>query len=170
MKLVKRFQQAGQVPTRTQTVRRSREKGSAILEAAFVFLPLLALFFALMDYSVAMFVQNTLRNAVREGVRFAISQQTGAGGQDLAVKNIVKNNSMGFLVDNTRTSITYYDPTLTVVNGTGSNAAGNICLVSVTGFPWSWFAPLGRSATALSFTANSSDVMEAPPNGVLPSR
>ena len=59
-----------------------------MLEASFVFLPLMALFFAMIDIPFGIFIQNTLREAVREGVRFAITQQTGASGQDLSLIHI----------------------------------------------------------------------------------
>jgi Flp pilus assembly protein TadG len=135
-----------------------------------VILPLLALSFALLDYTVALFVQNVLRNAVREGCRFAITQQTGVGGQDAAIKAIVQQNAMGFLQNTNTVSITYYDSSLNLVTGTGSNAQGNLCVIAITGFSWAWFAPVLRSSTPLSFSASSSDVMESPPNGILPAR
>jgi Flp pilus assembly protein TadG len=50
-------------------LRSQRRSGSAALEAAFVFLPLIAILFALMDFSVAIFVKNVLLHSVREGVR-----------------------------------------------------------------------------------------------------
>jgi Flp pilus assembly protein TadG len=157
----------------------SREKrGSAILEAALVLLPLLAIGFALLDFSLAIFLQNTIRNAAREGVRFAITQQTGAGGQDAAIKTAVQNNSMGFINSTQLTAnppgatitVQYYDPaTLTLQTGTGSNAGGNICVVTVT-LNRAWMAPLWRNTGLMTFSAASSDVMEAPPNGVIPAR
>jgi Flp pilus assembly protein TadG len=150
--------------------RRCGRSGNTILECALVILPLVAIGFALMDYSIALFVQNVLRNAVREGCRFAITQQTGPSGQDAAIQSVVQQNSMGFLPNTNTVSITYYDTNLNVVTGTGSNAQGNLCLVSISGFSWTWFAPVMRSASPLSFSASSSDVMEAPPNGILPSR
>src|ERR1700730_14888072 len=73
--------------------------GSAMLEGALVMLPLMAICFAMLDFPLAIFIQNTLRNAVREGVRYAITQQTGAGGQDAQIKAVVERNSMGFLND-----------------------------------------------------------------------
>ncbi len=151
-----------------QPVRRNR--GNAVLECALVILPLIAIGFALMDFTIALFVQNVLRNAVREGCRFAITQQTGPSGQDAAIKTVVEANSMGFLQNTTSVSITYYDSNLNIVTGTGSNAQGNLCLVSISGFSWTWFAPVMRSSSPLSFSAASSDIMEAPPNGILPSR
>jgi Flp pilus assembly protein TadG len=150
--------------------RRSREKGQAALETALILLPLCALGFALLDYSLAIFVQNVLRNAVREGARFAITQQTGSGGQDAAIKAIVQSKSLGFLSDPSTISITDYDKTtLQAVTGAGTNAQGNVCVVTITAFPWVALAPLWRNA-GYSFTASSADVFEAPPNGILPLR
>ena len=147
--------------------RKKGERGSAMLEAALIILPLLAIGFALMDFPLAIFIQNTLRNAVREGVRFVITQQTGAGGQDAAVKTVVKNNSMGFLNDallnaspaGATITVNYYDPTSlsTAVTGTGSNAQGNICVVTAT-IQHAWMAPLWRGTGLLTFSAASSDV------------
>jgi hypothetical protein len=140
----------------------------------------MAICFALLDFPLAVFIQNTLRNAVREGVRFAITQQTGAGGQDAAIKAYVESNSMGFLNDadlnatptpKATLTITYYDKTTLADAGTGagSNAQGNICVVTAS-VTRGWMVPLWRDSGLLTFTASSSDVMEAPPNGVLPSR
>jgi Flp pilus assembly protein TadG len=160
--------------TRALSLPRGRRRtGSAALEGAFVFLPLIAILFALMDFSVAIFVKNVLLHAVREGTRYAVTQQTGATGQDAAIKAVVQTNAMGFLngaAGLAYISVTYYNAnTGLVAVGANSNSGGNICVVSVTAFPWSYFAPVWRSA-AMSFSATSSDAMEAPPNGVLPSR
>jgi len=139
----------------------------------------MAICFALLDFPLAVFIQNTLRNAVREGVRFAITQQTGAGGQDAAIKTTVKNNSMGFLNDSDLSAsptpkatitISYYDKaTLAAVTGNGSNGQGNICVITAT-VTRGWMVPLWRDSGLLTFSASSSDVMEAPPAGVLPTR
>jgi Flp pilus assembly protein TadG len=160
------------------TAARSRTQGgSAIVEAALVFLPMMAMFFAMIDFPVAIFIQNTIREAVREGVRFAITQQTGASGQDAAIKAVVESYSDGFITDSLITagkatfSVTYYNGTTLAAAGTGtnSNAQGNICVVSAS-VQHTWMAPVWQSTGLLSFSASSSDVMEAPPLGVLPSR
>lgn len=141
-----------------------------MLEAALVILPLFALAFAMVDIPLGIFVQNVLRNAVREGARFAITQQTGTGGQDAAIKAVVQNNAMGFLSNATYISISYLNgQTLAAATGVGSNAQGNICTITVANYPWVSVAPIWRSGS-LTFNAASSDVMEAPPNGVLPGR
>jgi hypothetical protein len=153
--------------------RAKRQKGSAILEGALVMLPLMAIGFALLDFPLAIFFQNTLRNAVREGVRFAITQQTGAGGQDAAIKAVVERYSLGFLNDTDITAgrstftITYYDKS--TLAATASNAQGNICVVSCS-IQRSWMVPIWRSAGIFTLSASSSDVMEAPPGGNPPAR
>ncbi len=124
-----------------------------------------------MDFSIAIFVQNVLHNAVREGVRFAVTQQTGGSGQDAAIKAIVVSNSFGFLPDATTVSVTYSNPsTLAVVTGSGSNGQGNICVVGITNYAWRMMVPIWQGTGANLYSAYSSDVMEAPPNGILPTR
>jgi len=129
----------------------------------------------MMDFALALFIQNTLREAVREGVRYAITEQTGANGQDAAIKATVETASMGFLTDADITSgassfsINYYDTTLTAVTGVNSNAPGNIIVVSAT-INRKWMAPLWRGTGLIPFSASSSDVMEPAPNNITPSR
>jgi Flp pilus assembly protein TadG len=157
---------------------RSRtQAGSAIVEGALVLLPMMALFFAMIDFPFAIFIQNTIRDSVREGVRFAITQQTGAGGQDAAILATVESYSQGFIsaagiASGANTfSITYFNGT-TLANagtGVGSNSQGNICVITAS-VQHKWMAPVWQSTGILTFNASSSDVMEAPPLGVLPSR
>jgi len=155
--------------------RLGRQRGSAALEAALVILPTMALCFALLDFPLMLFIQNSVENAVREGVRFGITQQTGAGGQDAAIKNIVKSNSIGFINDssisagNASVTLQYYDPTLSAVSGTGSNAQGNILVVTATVKRY-WMVPIYLDANLDIYTASSSDVMEAPASGTPPVR
>ena len=161
----------------TVTRKRTRaQSGSAMVEAAWILMPFLALCLAMLDYPFSIFIQNTLRNAVREGVRYGITQQTCCGSQDTAISNVVIANSAGFLtaadISASRSAVTiqYFDgKTLAAATGTGSNAQGNICVVTAS-VQRGWMAPLWRAAGLVSFSASSSDVMEAPPNGALPTR
>jgi Flp pilus assembly protein TadG len=162
-------------PTRR---RRKTQSGNALVEGALTLLPLLAIGFALLDFPLALFIQNTLQGAVREGVRFAITQQTGTGGQDAAIKAQVETFAMGFLTDADITagtssfSVTYYNPNsslTTAVTGVGSNGQGNICVVSAT-IKRKFMAPIWQVTGLIPFSSTSSDMMEAPPNGVLPGR
>jgi Flp pilus assembly protein TadG len=169
--------------------KRSR-KGQAAIEAALVIIPLLAILCAMIDFSVALFIRNSLISAVRAGTRYAITGQTGAGGfscQDSSVKSIVQTNAMGFLSGSTGLSkiqINFYDPaTLADVSAAAnSNIEGHIVRVTVTGVSWLWMlsgvwgnadavkhgASTGYSG--LTIGAASSDIVEPPPAGVPPCR
>jgi Flp pilus assembly protein TadG len=128
--------------------------------------------FGVLDISVAILVKNTMQLAVRQGARYAVTSQTMDGmGQDLSIKTVVRRYSLGFLdcmspgsdpLD--KITVTYYDPvTFTPLTGPGSNAGGNIVVVSATGLSWAWLAPLLRSVTPLQFSVSSADLMEATP-------
>ena len=136
-------------------------------------LPLLAILFAVLDLSIALFVKNTVQFAVCQGVRYAVTSQTLAGmGQDASIKTVVQGYTLGFLdylspdhVGKNRIAITYYDPvSLAPVAGAGSNAGGNIVVVSASGLSWAWMVPLLRSAAPLQFSVSSADIMEATPD------
>jgi Flp pilus assembly protein TadG len=122
--------------------RRHSRSGNAMLETALTIIPLLAILCAIIDFSMALFIRNSVELACREGVRYAITGNTGAGGnacQTASVKYIVQQDSMGFLSGATGLShitVSYLNPiTLT---STASNAQGNIVQVSVTGISWLW--------------------------------
>ncbi|SRR5579885_456752 len=155
--------------------RRAGQSGNAVVESALIILPLFAVGFAIIDFGLALFIQNTLREAVREGVRYAITQQTGPSGQDAAIKQQVEKNSMGFLNDTDIASgastftIQYYDENLNPVSGANSNAEGNLIVVTAS-INRKWMAPLWRGTGLIAFSASSSDVMEPPPGGNLPAR
>ena len=154
------------------TPHKASQKGAAVVEAGLIFLPFIALIFAILDFSFAIFVENTLYHAAREGVRFAVTQQTSGSGQDAAIKDVVKQNSMGFLDASAiaaYVTLNYYDRSGNPVSGVGSNQGGNILVLKITGYPWTFFAPIWRPPS-LAFSAFSSDAMESPPLNILPAR
>jgi len=164
--------------------RRKAESGAVMLEAAVVLVPFFALFFAMIDYGMAIFLKNTMQFAVRQGARYAVTSQTAAGlGHDASIKAVVNQYSMGFLnyvapagagrpcSGTGCITINYYTPnTLTLVTGAGSNVGGNIVEVTASNLSWAWMVPLLRSTTPLTFSVTSADVMEASPNGIPPAR
>jgi len=151
----------------------SRRRGSGFVEFAFVLLPLMAIFLAIIDFGFAIFLRSTFQHAVREGVRYAITGLATQGmGQDASIKGVVQKNAIGFL-DGTKGAamiyIRYYVPG--TFTQTQSNAGGNIVEVSIEGFTWKWMAPLLRATTPpLPISARSSDLVEASPGGVPPTR
>jgi len=168
----------------TQARRRS-QSGASLVEAAFVLLPFLALFFALFDFGMALFLKNTMQFAVRQGVRYAITSQTQTGlGQVASIQGIVNTNSFGFLgyvapgpptttcAGTACVTVVFYHqdtstspPTLTLVTGAGSNAQGNVVQVSASGLSYTWMIPLLRPSGAMTFSTSSADIMETQPNG-----
>src|SRR5262245_6854054 len=108
-------------------------------------------------------------NAVREGVRFGITGRTLPGfAHDGSIKEIVRQYAMGFLNGENveRVTIRYFDPiTSQFVEGQGSNRGGNILEVRVDNYPWIWMAPVLRSRSGLTFSVQSSDLMESQTNG-----
>jgi Flp pilus assembly protein TadG len=151
-----------------------RERGNAGIETALVIVPLFMILLAIIDFSVAIFVMDTLGFAARQGVRYAITGQTGGSGQDAAIRQVVKNNSFGFLTNNDDAKITinYYslNTTTNTWQTTASNAGANLVKIGISGFSWAWMFPGWRGANALSINTASADMVETCPAGVCPTR
>jgi Flp pilus assembly protein TadG len=144
-----------------------------MLESAFTMVPLFALLLGIIDISVMTFRWSTLQNAVREGVRYAITFQTQSGyGQTASIKNVVEQNAFGFVKvsDSPATiTVTYLNPDLT----TGTNTSGNVVEVTAQ-TPFSWIAPLSGSikggakyaSSPLTIKVVSADILGGYPAGV----
>jgi len=152
-------------PHRTRATR-----GNAIVETALTLLPFMALFLAIVDFNLFIFVRNTMQHAVREGVRYAVTYQTASGmGHDASIKSVVQANAVGFLNGTSglsKITITYYRPSdLAVV---AQNSPGNIIEVKVDDYRWTWISKWFTPAATASITVASYDRMEALPTGGTP--
>jgi Flp pilus assembly protein TadG len=151
-----------------------RERGSQVVELGLVLVPLCGFVFLILDMAWAFYAKATLQNAVREGVRYAITSQTITGkGQDDSIKAVVQHNAMGLLSGSNASliSIQYYLPdTLQPVSGLNSNQGGNVVEVSVRGYNLPPLGPILRNPAALSIGAQAFDRMEGSPGGMPPSR
>jgi len=161
-----------------------------MLESALIIIPLFAMLCAIIDFSMAIFIRNSLILAVREGARYAVTGQVGYGGgacQDASIKNVVQTNAMGALNGATglaKIQINYFDAATgaDVSAASNSNAGGHVVRVSVAGVNWLWMlsgmwenvnamkAGAGTHYNGLTIGAASSDVMEASPGGMPPCR
>jgi Flp pilus assembly protein TadG len=154
--------------------RRRRQRGNQLVEASLIFLPLFAILLGVFDFSVALFLRATMQNAVREGVRYAVTYQTASGQcQDASIKAVVKSSAAGFLSDaahDSKIKVRYYDPSNLGVEVTGanSNSPGNVVEIGVEGYTWSWIAPLWRSASPFNINVYAADRMEGLAGGVSP--
>jgi Flp pilus assembly protein TadG len=155
-------------------LRGSSELGSATVEFGLVLLPLMAFVFLLMDTAWLIFARATLQHAAREGVRFGVTGRVVAPASCLgdSIRQVVVTNAFGFVPGSQSASmvtITYYNPsTLAVVTGSGSTAGGNVIQVSIANLNIPTLAPVWRSASPITLGASASDVLESPPNGILP--
>jgi len=139
--------------------RRRRSGGNAIIESAFTLIPTFALIFAFVDFGLMLYRWSSLQNAVRAGVRYAITMQTEAtqvpppsspsSSQTASIKNIVAKNSMNIVTATDSPQhifVKFYstlDPdTQIMANG---NKPGNIVEVSVQNISFGWLAPLSGS-------------------------
>ena len=154
--------------------KRNRERGNAAVETVLVIVPLFVILLGIIDFSLAIFVMDTLGFATRQGVRYAVTGQTGGSGQDAAIRQVVKDNSLGFLKnsDDAKITINYYalDTATDSWQPTASNGGGNLVKVGVSGFSWAWMVPGWRGADSLTINNASTDIVEGCPNGVCATR
>jgi hypothetical protein len=151
--------------------RRRRQSGNAMVELALVFLPLFALIFAIVDFSLPIFLRSLLTHAVTEGSRYGITYRTEAGmGHTASIKAVVTRNAAGFLngaANQSRIEVKYYNPiTFAEVTGPNSNVGGNIVEVTIRNYPWAWIAPLWRTNSPLNLTVVSTDRLETLPRNI----
>jgi Flp pilus assembly protein TadG len=72
-----------------------------MLEAALIFLPMMAMFLGIVDVSLAVYIQSTLTSASREGTRWAITFQPSYNGNSCAasqascIEQVVQNYAVG---------------------------------------------------------------------------
>jgi Flp pilus assembly protein TadG len=86
---------------------RSRsQRGNSFVEAGLIFLPMCAMYFGILDVSLGVFIQGTLNNATREGVRFAVTfsptynSTSCTASQAACILQVAQDNSAGFLTGN----------------------------------------------------------------------
>jgi Flp pilus assembly protein TadG len=152
--------------------RGQRESGNAMLEGALYFLPLMALIFGILDFSMALFITGALQESARDACRFTTTYNLTYNGttyttQTLAAKAVVYDEAFGFInatndTANHYVQVNYYFPddlttaatcatncnhTWTDSRGNTStvnydNQPGDVVEVRVVGFPWNWMVPL----------------------------
>jgi Flp pilus assembly protein TadG len=152
--------------------RGKRESGSAMLEGALCFLPLIGLILGTMDISMALFITGAFQASARDAARVTTTYNLTYNGttyttQTALAKAIVYAESFGFInATNDASShyvqVNYYFPddltspatcasncnhAWTDSRGNTStvnynNQPGDVVEVRIVGFPWNWMAPL----------------------------
>lgn len=117
-----------------------------MLETALVFLPMMAMFFGIVDIALSVWVQSTLTTATREGTRFAITFASSYNGTSCAssqascIDLVVENNAIGLLSGSKSSYITvnYYtanDLTNPAESCNSGNCTANPNSVSTASMP-----------------------------------
>lgn len=110
--------------------RRPREIGASAVEFALVAPIFFLLFFSIVDFSMMMFANLTMQNAVRQGARFAITGQTSLSAGNTssqrfqAVQQLIHDSSHG-VYDMSNASITTWINGSTTPQTSGSGMYGN---------------------------------------------
>jgi Flp pilus assembly protein TadG len=126
--------------------RRARQGGNAILEGALIFLPLMALSFGIIDFSLTIFIQSTLTTATREGTRFAITYGSTYNGNSCAssqascIDQVVQFNAVGLLsgLNSSYITVNYYtanDLSHPVEACNSGTCSTSVCTVSTCQLP-----------------------------------
>jgi Flp pilus assembly protein TadG len=148
---------------KTKTAPRG-ERGSETVEAGLVLVLTFALMFLLIDLAMSIFVKATLQQAVRQGVRFAITAQNLPSKSYLndSITATVQQNALGLLNGTNgacKISINYFTP----AGSAGTAGSGNIVQVAINGYSFTPLGPVLKSANPVGVSATASDVMEACP-------
>jgi Flp pilus assembly protein TadG len=82
--------------------KRRTQRGHQMLESALCFLPMMAMFFGIVDVCFAVSIQSLFSQAARAGSRWAITYQSTYNGvtcasQAVCIAQVVQDNSVGFL-------------------------------------------------------------------------
>src|SRR5580692_11355412 len=126
--------------------RSARQGGNAMLEAALIFLPMMAMFLGIIDVSLAVYIQSTLTSSAREGTRFAITYQSSYNGvscassQATCIESVVQTYAVGVPggLSSSYITVNYYtandlsNPVEACSNGSCSTA---VCTVSTCTLP-----------------------------------
>ena|SRR5437016_4490748 len=141
-----------------------RRRGSEIIEISLLLVPFFGLTFLMLDISLAQWVRSTLQNAVRSGVRYAITGNNDTGPcQDDSIKFVVKSNDLGLLNSATNTQTLHVHFINPVDGSVTDNSFGNVVEVSVEAYPWNPLAAYGHSKTQVLMWARAYDMMEKTP-------
>jgi Flp pilus assembly protein TadG len=83
--------------------RKKKQRGDAILEWGLCLLPMMAMFFGIIDVCYAVSIQSLFSQAVRAGSRFAVTYSSTYNGNSCAtsqaacIAQVVQDNAVGFL-------------------------------------------------------------------------
>jgi Flp pilus assembly protein TadG len=136
--------------------RRKKQRGNQLIESALCFLPMVAMFFGVIDVCYAVAIQSLFEAATRAGSRWAITYQTTYDGatcasQAACIAQVVQDNSVGFLAG---TKIGYVVVNYYVTNNLTTpvmTCSAGTCTASATILlPYTYTVTTGTGATSVT--------------------
>ena len=175
----------GHVRNALRSRNKSTQGGQTLVEFTMALPLFLALLFGVLNQAWLIYRTATLQFAVREGCRYAITNQvlplTDTGGNNYGViesiKYIVQQRAMGFLGGKPTDPgyqyiyVNYYNPSSSLTSPDTSstqNQGGNVVEVSVESLPGKNLIPFMPIFFPINLAARSSDRVEGTPIGGLP--
>jgi len=139
------------------SARRKKQRGNTILESALCFLPMIAMFFGIIDVCYAVAIQSLFSQAVRAGARWAITYQSTYDGatcasQAVCTAQVVADNSVGFLsASSSYVTVNYYIPPN--LNTPVMTCSAGTCTASTTvTLPYTYSVTTGSSTTSVTIS------------------
>jgi Flp pilus assembly protein TadG len=165
--------------------KKNRLRGQTLIEFTMALPLLLLLLFGTLNVSWLIYRAASLQFAVREGCRYAVTNQVlllqDTGGNNYgvieSVKYIVQQRAMGLLGSKPTDPgyqyihVNYYSPSSSLTSPDTSstqNRSGNLVEVSVVGVPGTNLIPFMPVFFPINLAARSSDRVEGAPIGGLP--
>lgn len=146
---------------RRVTRARKSEKGAEAVEFALMLLPVFGLIFLIVNVAWVIFARACLQEAVRAGVRYAITGQS-----DASIQALVQQSSFGVIPSGNAGCVTvqYFSPT-DLSTPVTTPVGGDVVEISISNVGVRPLAPLLISSAALPLSASASDIMQSPQIG-----
>ncbi|MGH9652620.1 MAG: TadE/TadG family type IV pilus assembly protein [Bryobacteraceae bacterium] len=132
------------------------------MEFAFMLLPTLGLFFIIINVAWVIFGRACLQEAVREGVRYAITGQALSGDTTFAssVQTVTQEHSFGFIPKACQVTVQFFSSSN--LSSVTNPAGGDVVEVSVANIDVKPLAALLISSAAIPLSASEADIMQSP--------
>jgi len=118
---------------------RSGERGHFLIETALIYMPMLAMFFGVIDVSMIIFLQSTFTSSTRLAARFAITYSSSYGSmsctasQAACITQVTEDNAVGFLSGSKSSYITVNYYTANDLTNPAESCNQGTCVVNPNG-------------------------------------
>ena len=127
---------------------------------------MMAMFFGIVDVSLAVFIQSTLNTAAREGVRFAVTFSPSYNGTSCAssqatcISQVVQDNATGFLSGSRSSYITVNYYTANDLSNPVDSCNAGTCTLNPTGAGTATLPQTLTNGTVVSFANQPGNIVE----------